>query len=138
MAVIAFHSLEDREVKQAFRALAASGFRLLTRKPVRPGDTIRVHFRNNDSHYKWPHSMHPHGVRYDSDSDGGWMADAYASMGISSTDIWGASSATDLWNQLSTAVNGGKADPQVVEAFGTMVPGLIETAAQLAQSGAEA
>jgi len=39
------------------------------------GDTIRVHFRNNDSHYKWPHSMHPHGVRYDPDSDGGWMAD---------------------------------------------------------------
>ncbi|WP_328913650.1 MULTISPECIES: multicopper oxidase domain-containing protein [unclassified Streptomyces] len=39
------------------------------------GDTLRVHFRNNDSHYKWPHSMHPHGVRYDPDSDGGWLAD---------------------------------------------------------------
>ncbi|WP_435131966.1 multicopper oxidase domain-containing protein [Actinacidiphila sp. bgisy144] len=39
------------------------------------GDVLRVHFRNNDAHYKWPHSMHPHGVRYAPASDGGWMAD---------------------------------------------------------------
>ncbi|WP_329561513.1 multicopper oxidase domain-containing protein [Kitasatospora sp. NBC_01266] len=39
------------------------------------GDVLRVHFRNNDEHYKWPHSMHPHGVRYDGNSDGGWLAD---------------------------------------------------------------
>jgi FtsP/CotA-like multicopper oxidase with cupredoxin domain len=39
------------------------------------GDVIRVHFRNNDAHYKWPHSIHPHGVRYTPDNDGGWMAD---------------------------------------------------------------
>ncbi|MCX5209404.1 multicopper oxidase domain-containing protein [Kitasatospora sp. NBC_00240] len=39
------------------------------------GDVLRVHFRNNDEHYRWPHSMHPHGVMYDRDNDGGWLAD---------------------------------------------------------------
>jgi FtsP/CotA-like multicopper oxidase with cupredoxin domain len=38
------------------------------------GDTIRVHFRNNDTHYGFPHSIHPHGVLYRPDSDGTWLA----------------------------------------------------------------
>ncbi len=38
------------------------------------GDTIRVHFRNHDTHYRAAHSMHPHGVTYTPENDGGWFA----------------------------------------------------------------
>lgn len=38
------------------------------------GDTIKVHFSNNDTHYRFPHSIHPHGVRYDRLSDAAYLA----------------------------------------------------------------
>ncbi|HEY2215621.1 MAG TPA: multicopper oxidase domain-containing protein [Acidimicrobiales bacterium] len=37
------------------------------------GDTVLVHFKNLDHHYKWPHSMHTHGFRYTPASDGAYI-----------------------------------------------------------------
>jgi FtsP/CotA-like multicopper oxidase with cupredoxin domain len=36
------------------------------------GDTVRVHFRNNNTYYKTPHSISPHGFAFDVNNDGGW------------------------------------------------------------------
>jgi FtsP/CotA-like multicopper oxidase with cupredoxin domain len=37
---------------------------------ARVGDTVRVHFRNDDHHYRMNHGIHPHGVFYRPSSDG--------------------------------------------------------------------
>lgn len=52
--VIAFHSLEDRLVKRAFRGLAAEpGFRLATPKPIRPGeDEVRDNPRARSARFR--------------------------------------------------------------------------------------
>jgi manganese oxidase len=38
------------------------------------GDTVMVHFRNNDTHYGWPHSVHTHGFRYAPQDDGAYLS----------------------------------------------------------------
>ena len=40
---------------------------------ARVGDELRVHFKNFDTLYERPHSMHFHGVSYDEDSDGAYL-----------------------------------------------------------------
>jgi FtsP/CotA-like multicopper oxidase with cupredoxin domain len=40
---------------------------------ARVGDRILVHFRNRDTLYRRPHSMHFHGVRYRPSSDGAFL-----------------------------------------------------------------
>jgi FtsP/CotA-like multicopper oxidase with cupredoxin domain len=37
------------------------------------GDRLRIHFKNLDSAFKRPHSMHFHGVRYKPSSDGAYL-----------------------------------------------------------------
>lgn len=41
---------------------------------ARVGDRIRVHLRNDDHHYGFAHSIHPHGVFYRPSSDGAYTA----------------------------------------------------------------
>lgn len=36
------------------------------------GDTIRVHFRNNNTYYKVPHSISVHALYFTPENDGGW------------------------------------------------------------------
>jgi FtsP/CotA-like multicopper oxidase with cupredoxin domain len=40
---------------------------------ARVGDRLRVHFKNMDTTFKRPHSMHFHGVRYKPTSDGAYV-----------------------------------------------------------------
>jgi 16S rRNA (cytosine1402-N4)-methyltransferase len=61
IAVISFHSLEDRIVKHAFRDRAKEGrWRLITRKPVRPGpDEVRENPRSRSAKLRVAERAHP-------------------------------------------------------------------------------
>jgi manganese oxidase len=65
------------------------------------GDTLLVHFRNNDTHYRWPHSMHPHGVLYDPNSDGDFVA---SQPGKPGTAVGPGESYTYMWKALPSSV----------------------------------
>ena len=40
---------------------------------ARVGDRLRIHFKNLDTAFNRPHSMHFHGVEYKPDSDGAYL-----------------------------------------------------------------
>ena len=87
-----FDPLMDRQIALTDRTLTAIVYRAYTRgwkKPLpntarsgdndgmpgpiieaRVGDRVFVHFKNEDRHYKLPHSMHFHAFSYRPDSDG--------------------------------------------------------------------
>jgi len=51
---------------------------------ARAGDRIRVHFKNLDTTFRRPHSMHFHGVRYKPSSDGAYVPGVPAATPTSS------------------------------------------------------
>lgn len=61
LAVISFHSLEDRIVKQGFRRLAAAGgFALGVRRPIVPGvDEVRRNPRSRSAKLRWIERLAP-------------------------------------------------------------------------------
>jgi manganese oxidase len=65
------------------------------------GDTVLVHFKNNDSRHRWPHSMHPHGFRYTPANDGGYV---YAERGTPGRAIPFGGTYTYTWTAMPNSV----------------------------------
>jgi FtsP/CotA-like multicopper oxidase with cupredoxin domain len=65
------------------------------------GDTIVIHFRNNDTHYGFPHSVHAHGLLYTPENDGAWLSYKGAAPG---TAISTGQSYTYRYTVLPTSV----------------------------------
>jgi FtsP/CotA-like multicopper oxidase with cupredoxin domain len=87
------------------------------------GDTVKVHFRNADAHNQWPHSLHPHGVRYTPDSDGAWLATDPDKPG---TAVAYGDTYTYTWKVLPSSVGTwpyhDHSMPQALEHGGTPMP----------------
>ncbi len=86
-------AIEGEEVDPERRRLTTIAYRAYTRRSAKPvrrrapheqgilgpllrvrvGDDVVVHFRNADTHFRRPHSMHFHGLHYRVGSDGAYV-----------------------------------------------------------------
>lgn len=85
------------------------------------GDTIRIHFRNNDTHYNFCHSIHPHGVRYTPANDGAWTAQNITKPG---TSLKVGESFTYEWTAVASSVGSW---PYHDHAMPATIPGSTST-----------
>ena len=88
------------------------------------GQTVLVHFKNNDTYYGWPHSMHTHGFRYTPTSDGSYIAanpdrlGGAVELGETYTYTWTAESSsvgTWLYHDHAQAQGIAPGQPSVME-----------------------
>jgi manganese oxidase len=99
----------DRRIggRRRFRALVYQLYSEGFAKPLAPpsmpgptfeaevGDTIVVHFRNGDTRFEQPLTVHPHGVRYNPEYDGAYLGDftragGFVEPGEEFTYVWEA------------------------------------------------
>jgi len=96
------------------------------------GDTVVVHFRNNDTHYGWPHSMHTHGFRYAPASDGAYIATQPKLPGRA---VMVGESYTYTWTAVESSVGTWPYhDHSAAQGMGSMGPGM-ELGAELGLLG---
>jgi FtsP/CotA-like multicopper oxidase with cupredoxin domain len=95
------------------------------------GDTIRVHFRNNDTYYRFPHSMHAHGLFYTPAHDGAWIAQSGAKPG---TALQAGETFTYEWQAVSSSVGSW---PYHDHSMPNSIPGSTSTSGneQMASNG---
>jgi len=96
------------------------------------GDTVIVHFRNNDTHYGWPHSMHTHGFTYTPASDGAYIA---TQPHLPGRAVMVGESYTYTWTAVDSSVGTWPYhDHSMAQGMGSMGPGM-ELGAELGLLG---